>query len=165
MDDKTLETVVAHRRAVQNASRAILEDPKQREEFLAAPVAYLKRQGVPVSGHLELSERDHQIIRLIADPSIATLYNSGNVSQLANYLRGNYPGLVNDPSKVAWTVADFEVAIEAVAVAVGVFVAPLRPADDFSELTRLEAVHTARIDALETRIAELETQLKSTKGK
>jgi hypothetical protein len=157
-EDKQFESVVSNKAAIQNTSRAILADPKQREEFLADPAAYMKKAGIPFSGQISLSERDRDIIKLVSDPGIATLYNSGNIAQLTSYLRGNYPNLINDPIRSAWTVADFEVAIEAVAIAVGVFIAPIRPQDDFSELSRVESVQSARMAALEARVAQLEAQ-------
>lgn len=89
---------------------------------------------------------------------MTSLYKAGDLAQLSQYLTANYPSLINDPSKVAWTVADFEVAIEAVAIAVGVFVAPVTPAEDFSEMARLEAVITARLDAIELRISAIEAR-------
>jgi hypothetical protein len=164
-DEKQFDTVNAHKDAVGAASRAIMGDRKQREEFLADPVAFLKKSGVHFNGHVELTDRDRQIIKLVADPEIATMYNTGNIAQLAQYLRGTYPSLVNDPSRVAWTVADFEIAIEAVAIAVGVLVAPLRPADDFSELARLEAVQAARFESMEARMTALETQVQQLGGR
>jgi hypothetical protein len=160
IDEKKLKTVSEHKQAIDAASRVIMTDPKQREQFLADPVSYLKNARIPFGGNIKLTDRDKTIIKLVSDPDIATIYNSGNIAQLAEHLRQNYPGLVNDPSKVAWTVADFEVAIEAVAVAVGVFVAPIRPPEDFSEIARLEAVQGARLNAVEARLAALETQIR-----
>jgi hypothetical protein len=112
-----------------------------------------------VAGKIELTERDREIVRLVTDPELAGFYKVGNLKGLTDHLRAQYPGLVNDPSRVAWTVADFHVAIEAVAVAVGVFVVPVRPVDDFSELARLEAVQAARFEAQERRLAALEAKV------
>jgi hypothetical protein len=127
---------------------------------LADPVAYLRHAGIPLDANITFTARDQEILKLVVDPEIAMLYNRGDLAKLAEHLRGNYSGLVNDPSRVAWTVADFHVAIEAVAVAVGVFVAPIRPADDFSEFARLEAIQTARLDAVDARLAAIEAQIR-----
>lgn len=145
--------------AMNNASQDIMKDEKRRRAFLADPAAYLKKAGVAVRGHIELSERDKEIITMVADPEVAAIYQRGDIAELSKYLRENYKGLINDPGRVAWTVADFEVAIEAVAIAVGVFVAPIRPPDDFSEVGRLEAVLNARINALEKTIGGLQEQI------
>ncbi len=163
-DEKQFETVFAHKQAVKNVSNTIMSDPKERAEFLADPKAYLQKAAIPVAGHIELTERDRSIINMVADPTVATLYHSGNLAQLAAYFRGNYPSLINDPTKVAWTVADFEVAIEALAVAVGIAVAAVQEGEDFSEMARLETVHSARLDAVDARLAELEAKVRSMGG-
>ena len=156
---RKFQTLNAHKKAVHTASRKIMNDPKQREEFLSDPSAYLKKVGVPSIGRIKITARDREIINMVADPKIGAIYKTGNLEDLAQYMRQQYPGLVNDPGKVAWTVADFEVAIEAVAVAVGVFVAPIRPPEDFSELARLEAVQAARFEAMDARLAALEAKV------
>jgi hypothetical protein len=160
LDEKQLSAVIARKKEVNAVSRAIATDAGQRAEFLADPVAYLRKAGVPLDAKIKFSDRDQEILKLVVDPEIAALYHRGDLAKLAEHLRGNYSGLVNDPSRVAWTVADFHVAIEAVAVAVGVFVAPIRPADDFSEFARLEAIQTARLDAVDARLSAIEAQLR-----
>lgn len=156
MDAKQLQSIVGAKHSVQAAASKIMTDPKEHDAFLADPAAYLKKAGVKVKGHIQLSDRDKAILKLVADHKLSALYKAGDLAQLSQYLTANYPSLVNDPSWVAWTVADFEVAIEAVAIAVGVFVAPVTPVEDFSEMARLEAVLTARLDAIEARIGAIE---------
>jgi hypothetical protein len=153
-----------HPETLRAASNSIMNDEKKRNEFLADPAAFLKEAGVTIRGKVDLSERDKEIIKMVADPEVAAIYKSGDIARLSSVLRQRYSGLVNDPSRIAWTVADFEVAIEAVAIAVGVFVAPLRAPDDFSEIARLEAVFTARIDALERKVADLSAKVAGRPG-
>ena len=147
------------RSTIDAASRRIMQDKHERDEFLGDPAAYLKRAGVPVGGVIKLSNRDKEIIKMVADPEVAAIYKAGDIAKLSQYLRDTYQGLVNDPGRRAWAVADFEVAVEAVAVAVGVFVVPVLQTEDFSEISRLEAVFAARMDAVEKTIAKLETQI------
>ena len=164
MDDKEFGETIARKQNIQSAHRSIMTDQAERHEFLSDPASYLAKRGVPLKGRIELSDRDKQIIKLVADPEVATIYASGDVTRLSQYLRANYAGLINDDTiQPAWTVADFEIAVEAVAVAVGVFVAPLPVQDDFSEVGRLEALHSTRLQEVEARIASLEAQL-STRG-
>jgi hypothetical protein len=164
IDQKQLGDLINSRHSVQAAARKIMTDPKEHGDFLADPEGYLKKAGLAVKGRIDLTERDKQIIRLVADAQLSALYKAGDMAKLSQYLQTSYPSLVNDPTRVGWTVADFEVAIEAVAVAVGVFVAPLATAEDFSEVARLEAVHAARLDAVESRMSALEAQLRQAGG-
>ena len=164
IDEKQLNDLVSSKQSIQAAARKIMTDPKEHSDFLADPEGYLKKAGLAVRGRIDLTERDKQIIKLVADPQLSALYKAGDLAKLSQYLQTSYPTLVNDPVRVAWTVADFEVAIEAVAVAVGVFVAPVAPVEDFSEVSRLEAVHAARLDAVESRISALETQMRQVGG-
>jgi hypothetical protein len=141
------------------ASRRIMSDEKQREEFLKDPSAYLERAGIVSGRAVNLSERDKEIVKMVADPEVLAIYKSGDVARLSGYLRATYQGLVNDPIRPAWTIADFEVAIEAVAVAIGVAVFDVRMMDDYSEAARIEAVLNRRIDALEGALQALQDRV------
>jgi hypothetical protein len=160
MADKTLPGTPHNRQTlIDAASDAIMHDPAQRAAFLADPAAFLKTAGVPIRGTVDLTDRDKEIIRMVADPQVASIYKAGDITKLSQYLRTAYAGLVNDPARVAWTVADFEVAIEAVAIAVGVFVVGVRPPEVFTEIGRVEAVLSARLQAVEAGLAALQAQL------
>lgn len=61
MDVKQLQSVVRGKQSVQAAASKIMADPKEHDAFLADPAAYLKKAGVAVKGHIQLSDRDKMI--------------------------------------------------------------------------------------------------------
>jgi hypothetical protein len=156
---RRVESLLRGKEAVAAVAREVTTDPEQREEFLADPAAFLRRAGAEIPGDIQLTDRDRDIIRIVTDPEMVAIYQSGDVERLREHLRANYPTLVPDPTKVAWTVADFEVAVEAVVVAVGVAFVPVAPVYKVSEVARLEAVVNARLAGQEARLRALEERL------
>src|SRR3954467_676274 len=122
---RRVEAIFASKRAVAAVAEEVNTDPDKREEFLRDPDAFLRNAGVDLPEHVELTDRDRDLLRIVSDPDFADIYEAGDVTRLKDHLRENYPSLVPDASKVAWTVSDFEVAVEAVVVAVGVAFVPL----------------------------------------
>lgn len=151
--------VADNRDSVRVASDALLADAQSRQEFLEDPVTYLRSTGAVVNEDIKLTDRDRDVVRLMADERVAEIYEAGKVGELETYLRESYPNLLGDPSRLAWAEMDFHVLIEAVAVAIGVAFVPVLPVDRVSEVARLESVLNARLAAQEARISALEGRI------
>jgi len=154
-----LEALTANKEAVASISEAVMADPRRREEFLADPAAFLEQAGVQLPGSVELTDRDRELVRIVTDQEIGEIYKGGDVEKLKDHLRENYPGMISESTMVADTVADFEVAVEALVIAVGVAFVPILVADKVSEVARVESVVNARLSEHEARLAALEKTL------
>jgi hypothetical protein len=158
----------------------LVTDPAFLNLFTASPNAALQSVGIPVAGEIKLSDRDKLVLKLIADRTIATLYKTGDIAGLRQYITANYAGLAVGGVAKADVAADFDVAIEtdvvavAEVAAVAVAVADMVPnqvlqgeqqfgiqaaqVQGTAQLEQLNAVLNARVAALEARVQMLEKQ-------
>jgi hypothetical protein len=100
-------------------SARLLGDAEFREEFVRSPNEALGRIGIEVTGDIKLSDRDRAILQMIGDNRVIELYQNGRFSELQRHISDTYSVL--HPGQVAGDVAaDFDVLVEAEAVAVAV---------------------------------------------
>jgi hypothetical protein len=154
---------------VASLATKLANDHGFREAFIADPTSALKQVGIPVETPVTLTERDKLVLRLIGDKSIETLYKSGNIAGLRQYIATNYSGLAIGGLNKADVAADFDVLIETEVVAVAevaavaIAVADIVASQGGQVELQTSAVANARIAALEARVQMLESQL-ATKG-
>ena len=147
----------------------LVDDPKSLEAFSADPTTTLRQAGIPVEGRLTLTDRDKLLLKLIGDKSVVTLYTTGDIAGLRQYISANYSGLTVPGVQRADVAADFDVLIEAEAVAVGVVAvaaAAVASAVEGGLAGEIESagVLNARIAALEARLQIVESQLVAVRG-
>jgi putative modified peptide len=146
-------------------SSKLISDHTFREAFIADPNSALRQIGIPLQHPVALTERDKLVLRLIGDQSVETLYKSGDIARLREYLTANYGGLVVAGVNKADVAADFDVLIEAEVVAIGVVavvaaaVASVIAQPGLEAQVESSAVANARIAALEARLQLVEGQL------
>ena len=160
----SLFTNPALRANVTSLTTRLVSDLVFREAFIADPNTALRQAGIPVETPVRLTDRDRLLLQLIGDRSVETLYRTGDISALCNYITANYSGLAVSGLQRADVAADFDVLIEAEAVAVGVVaVAAAAVASAVEQVLQGQiestAVLNARIAALESRLQLLENQI------
>ena len=151
-------------------------DAAFRKKFLDNPAETLNSLGISMDNPIALDARQKAMIELFSDPKLSDLYNSGDINNLRVHIADRYRELLgSDIGTLAGSaVADFDVAIEVEAVAVAVVAVAaiaagiLNPSVRYREEEVRNGVLTARIAALEARIAvmdRLEAKVKLLEGR
>ena len=150
---------------LQTLTSKLVSDTNFRASFLENPTAALKAVGISPSTPIQLNQRDKLLLKLATDSQIVSLYQSGNIAGLRQYIAANYAGLAVPGVTKADAAADFDVVIETevvavaeiAAVAIAVASAVANPAVEASQIAQI-GVLNARIAALEARTAMLESR-------